>query len=86
MAIASGMAIGLLSIASCLNKVRWGSSAATRAMRHFWLHVKDTVRDLVLIPKFKLFVAFFQAVFSVPEIYNVKLPEEYDQWMVGPCP
>ena len=85
-AIACGVSIGLLGLFYALHKVDWGSSTATRAARDLWLHVADTAHDLVLIPKFKLFVAFFQVVFSVPEIYNVKLPEEYNEWMVAPRP
>ena len=39
------------------------------------------VRDFSLIPKLKMLIALYQTVLYIPDVYNVKLPPEYYEWM-----
>jgi hypothetical protein len=38
------------------------------------------ISALGLVPKLKLLIAFFQSVFAIPSVYNVRLPPYYYRW------
>lgn len=75
LAVICAALLGLLGLCRLLQKLPWSKWAATRVVQYVANRAANKFRRYVLLPKLKLFIALFQAVFAVPEIYGVELPE-----------
>ena len=60
LAVICGTLLGLLGLYLLLKKLPWKKYAATRAVQHVANRAANMARRYKLLPKLKLFIAFFQ--------------------------